>query len=247
MKPSLRWIAVLLLLGIALGVVLFRFKSPNKRQENLALYRRLMATQHLVAHLAQTHSPSQTLILSNPFTQEDRENRRVESFESAAIEGVQKAFKNQVPDQSIIYPELKPGALENPESFPIPSFSTTPISFLLAPRSFDSIRTTHPNHTLWVSLIGLPWQITQTPFWQSLPPPALALLLPDLKQFPSFSELQSAFTSGKIVSMILTHPNAPPDSTPPVSDEKEEFERYFLLVTSENLQEIHRQFPNLFP
>jgi hypothetical protein len=72
------------------------------------------------------------------------------------------------------------------------------------------------------------------------------LLLPDWRLLGDTEFLRRAFKSGKIAAAVIDKPGAPPDEVPDTGDLKAEFERRFILVTAENIDEVLKSYPRLF-
>ena len=58
--------------------------------------------------------------------------------------------------------------------------------------------------------------------------------------------VKASMKSGKLAAFVLARPGAPGDDTAPGRDWKAEFEKRFLLVTSENVDQVMRAYPRVF-
>jgi hypothetical protein len=67
-----------------------------------------------------------------------------------------------------------------------------------------------------------------------------------LKIIGDASTVKSALNSGKLAAFVLARPEAPGDDTTPGRDWKAEFEKRFLLVTAESVEQVMQAHPGLF-
>jgi hypothetical protein len=143
----------------------------------------------------------------------------------------------------VVYPELRPEARENPRAVAI-GMTTTPLSYLVATDAFDRVALEHPDAEILISLIGLPIELDKCDVWKKEGPPSFALLLPDLRMLGDAAAVAAAVKSGKLTAIVLARPNA--GAAEKVgSDFKAEFERRYVLVTADNVDELVRQSPEL--
>ena len=124
--------------------------------------------------------------------------------------------------------------------------TTTPLSFMVAEGSFDKIANEHPGCEIIVSLIGLPADLEQLKIWEPTDPHCFAMLLPDLRIVGDLPAVRRAIEAKKIIAFVLNKHGAPPEQASFTGSWKTEFDRRFLLVTSENFDEMVRQYPQLF-
>ncbi len=243
MNRRLLWLIGCIVLSVVLGLALWRRSGPQEE----AFQVRALATRGLAEHLARTFSGHRALILSNPFTQQGDLPRAMREMEEAGLRGLQQGFGAKVHIAAVAFPELKPEARENPRAVFIDPESTTPLSFLVAEDSFDKLARQHPDCDLIVSLIGLPARLQQVQCWQAPAGPKFALLLPDLRVIGNNAAILAAMRRGKLAAFVLPRPGAP--ETPPAADGDftAEFEKRFVLVTPENVEQAMRAIPRLFP
>ena len=84
-------------------------------------------------------------------------------------------------------------------------------------------------------------------FSASLSRSKFALLLPDLRIIGNNVALRSAMHSGKLAAFVLARPGAPETQPAPDGGFAAEFEKRFVLVTPENVDQAMRTYPQLFP
>lgn len=178
------------------------------------------------------------MVLGNPFSQRSGQPSEVYQFEKAGVRGLQRGLGRSVPIETVAFPELKPGFVENPRSVFIDPHTTTPLSYVVTDGALDKIADAHPQAKLLVSLIGLPLNVRQTETWKSANPRKFALLLPDLRMLGSQDAVREAIMNGKIAAFVLNKPGAPPDGQPMGKDAKMEFDRRFLLVNRDTIDRL---------
>lgn len=237
-----RVVSILALVSFVAGIALW-FVFRNDPQGN-TLDAREIATHRLAEHLAQNYAGQRALLVSNPFTERDGTAREIVAMEKAGIAGVRKGLGDRVRLEAIAYPELKAEARANPRGVFIDGETTTPLSYLVAPDSFDRLVEKYPDCELMISLIGLPASLKQTRCWQS-EKPRLALLLPDLRFVGDAAAVRRAVEAGKLAAFVLPRPGAP-DSSSPMKGPGD-FDARFLLVTRKNIGQMIAEYPQLFP
>jgi hypothetical protein len=241
MKRSLvPWMAAAVVALAVLGGFWFR-SSPGSN----ALRAREIATWHLADYLAKTAGVRRPLVVGNPFTQWPNLPQEMQQMETVSQRGLARGFGPQIVPATA-FPKLKPGARENPRSIPIDPQTTTPLSYLVAPDAFDELAETHPDCDVMVSLIGLPAALDQVACWRKPGAPAFALLLPDLRMVGNPQAVQAAMQRGKLLALVLPHPNAPSSDVAVGNDWNDEFAKRFLLVTANNVEQLIQTYPDLF-
>jgi hypothetical protein len=211
-----------------------------------ALEARALATRQLGEYLAATQSGKRVLVMSNPFIRRANTDRAIVETEEAGLRGLRDGLKGRLAITAVAYPDLRPEARDNPRAVPIDPETTTPLSYLVAPDAFDSVLRQNPGCDIVVSLIGLPVELNRCEAWQAAAAPAFALLLPDLRPVGDTAAVEAAVKSGKLLAFVARKPGGPSDDTPMGKDARTEFERRFLLVTRENIDQIVRAYPALF-
>lgn len=241
MKRS--WMGVGVIAAAVLLVAWKFFLGPNPHDDALAA--RTVATRGLAGALAARHPGQRAIVLSNPFVRRPETDRRIVRMEEAGIRGLREALEGRLAAVTVVYPELRPEARDNPRAVPIDTETTTPLSYLIAVDAVDRAVAEHPDAGLVISLIGLPVELGGCEAWKREGGPAFGLLLPDLRMVGGAAAVAEAMRSGKLSAVVLRKPNGVGDEVPPGSDFQAEFDRRFLLVTRDNVDEIVRQTPGL--
>lgn len=242
MKTALSWILALVV-GAILLLLGWNWLSPGSRGiQNQAVARREIALRVLAEHLSHSFAGKMALIVANPFSQLEGQPDYVYDYEKAGVRGLERGWNGKMERVEVVFPALREGAAETPEKFPIDPETKTPLSFLTAPGSWDTILQQHPTADLVVSLIGLPIDLKSLQIW-SQPKPQLALLFPDLRMVGNREAIRAALQSGKLAALVLNRPGAPPESSPLAANYRQEFDRHYLLVTRENLEQVVAQWP----
>ncbi|MFO1501249.1 MAG: hypothetical protein U1G07_23145 [Verrucomicrobiota bacterium] len=210
-----------------------------------ALTAREAATRVLAEYLAGQYPQASALVVGNPFTQRSGQSAEIYAFEQASIRGLVQGFGSPAKVR-VVFPELRRAFLEQPGSVFIDPKTTTPLSYLVADDAFDRLVATNANATLVVSLIGVPVQIRDSALWRDHPHQRLALLLPDWRLVGDRESVRTAFKSGKMVAAVMQRPGAPAIDQTRSRDYREAFQRRFLLVTRENIDELLSTYPQLF-
>jgi hypothetical protein len=236
---------VILLIALASGAALWHaLRTPS--QEN-AYQARALATRRLAEVLSAKFPGSRALVLSNPFTHEAGTPRAIAAMEEAGVRGLKEGFGQRLALAGVVFPELKPGARDNPRAFLPDAETSTPLSHLVAEDALDRLAAQHPECDVIVSLIGLPAALDRVRCWQTNAPPRFALLLPDLRFIGDATAVRNAVQRGKLAAFVLHKPGAPDSRAAVGRDAAAEFEKRFVLVTAENVEEVMRRHPQLFP
>lgn len=236
--------ALFFLLTVAVAFGLWFFLKPDPRSN--ALQVRALATRGLAEYLAERHSGKRALVFSNPFTRQAGIAKGIVQVEEAGVRGLREGFNGKVALAAVVFPDLKPGALEDPRAQITDAETTTPLSYLVATDGFDRLARQHSDCELFVSLIGLPAELNQCEAWKASVGPRFALLFPDLRVVGDAAAVRAALKSGKLAAFVQRKPGAPDDGLKPGRDFKAEFDKRFLLVTVENFDQIQQAHPELF-
>jgi hypothetical protein len=246
MKRSLQIASILALSILILGLVEAQFHLIRHLFGRGPLGQRELALEFLGQYLASHQAGKKAIVLSNPFSGQPGQPQEVYQFEKAGLRGLRQGLGASVTIEEVVFPELRPGLLKNPRAAAISPATTTPLSYLVADDALDNLAKKHAGAEIIVSLIGLPLNIKQTETWKPGNNRRFALLLPDLRIIGDQATIRQAVQSGKIAAMILNKPGAPPEDQPVGKDPKMEFERRFLLITAENVDQCMRAYPRLF-
>jgi hypothetical protein len=233
--------ALSFLLTVVVAFAIWYSLKPDPQGNSFRV--REMATRVLAEHLARTHPGERALVLSNPFTRQPGIAKGIVQMEEAGIRGLRKGFAGKITIGAVAFPELKPGALENPRAQLIDADTTTPLSYLVAPDGWDQLARDHADCAIIVSLIGLPAELGQCESWKAAGLPRFALVLPDFRVLRHASAVRAAVESGKLLAFVMRKPDAPPDGVTPSKDFNAEFQKRFVLVTRENFDQMQRTYP----
>lgn len=233
--------------ALLLTAVLFGGGGCSDAAGGKALDRRELAARRLAGEVVRLHPGVKALVVGNPFTQRPNPPAGIVEFEAAALAGVRAGLGSDERFAGIAYPELSPAAATDPAAVPMPADATTPLSFLTAAGAWDRLAQAHPASRVFISLIGLPADWASHRIAAADSPVSLALLLPDFRVLGPRDAVKSAFTSGKLLAVVLPRPGAPPESEPPLADAEAEFARRYVLLTAATFDEVVREFPQLVP
>jgi len=246
MKRAIQLAALLLLLILSFGLVEAQFHILRGLFGGRPLGQRELATQFLGQYLASQYPGKRAIVFSNPFSNRPGQPPAIYQYEKAGLRGLRRGLGSAVKIEQVVFPDLKPGALENPRAVEIDRGTTTPLSYLVADDALDRLANQHPGAELLVSLIGLPVNIRQTETWKPGNARKFALLLPDLRMVGNQAAIRQAIKSRKLAALVLNKPGAPPEDQPLGRDAKMEFDQRFLLVTPTTVDEYLRAYPRLF-
>ena len=241
-----RWIAGLAFVAIVLGLVEAQFHPLRRLCGAGPLTQRELAMDYLGRYLASRYPGKKAVVLANPFSKKSGQPREVNQFEKAGLKGLRRGLGKSVVIETVAFPELKPGFVENPRSVFIDPRTTTPLSYVVTDDALDKIAAAHPQAELLVSLIGLPINVLQTETWKRANPRTFALLLPDLRMVGDGGAVREAILSGKITVFVMNKPGAPAEDQPMGKDSKMEFDRRFLLVNRDTIDRLLQVYPRLF-
>ena len=241
-RASLRWALVVALLG-ALGWWTLARPTPYRN----SLRARELATWGLADHLAAAFPGERALVFSNPFSQRKGTAKEIVAAETAGLRGLKRGFAAKVSLAAVVFPELRPNALDHPRSWFIDRETTTPLSYLVAPEAFDAAVAQHPDCRLVVSLIGLPVGLERIRCWQEPGGPHFALLWPDLRIIGNAAAVEQALRGGKLAAFVLPKPGAVSADAPLHGANETEFARRYVLVTRSNFGQVLQTFPGLLP
>jgi len=231
---------------LALGLVEAQFHLLRDFFGGRPLGQREMATRFLGEYLARQYPGRHIVVFANPFSNLPGQPREIYQFEQAGLRGLRQGVGTALKIEQVVFPELKPGALENPHTAAIDRSTTTPLSYLVADDAFDKVAHQYPRAEILVSLIGLPVNIRETEIWKTDHDRRFALLLPDLRMVGDQAAIRRAVQSGRLAAMVLPKPGAPPEDQPLGKDSRTEFERRFLLITPATIEGYLKAYPRLF-
>ena len=170
----------------------------------------LDAREKLALQLAQaipeTWTQDPIVVIANPYIHKRGIPPDVRAYHKACMAGLAAGLGRSIKKDEIVFPDLKEGAWEKPESFLLGRHTTTPLSHLMTPDALDRIRAQHPKARLFISVVGLPSAFSTTPFWQDNASPALALYLPDFSVIPDLNAWVHAFYNDRVVVAVQQKP-----------------------------------------
>jgi hypothetical protein len=182
----------------------------------------------LGGYIAKTRPGCKVLVLSNPFTKDSGYRDPKAQFERAGLRGLRKGLGSRA-SSTVAFPVIRPEYFTDPQSVLIPGDSRTPLSFLMQPGSVERLADAHPDCTVIVSLIGLPFGVDQEKIWHEDDRRCFALLLPDLRLLGPPARAVESFQRGKILAAISE------DALHPGN---------LLLITRENVLEVLQRQPS---
>jgi hypothetical protein len=205
-------------------VAVFFFCAGNRAP----LSQREGATQVLADYVRKTASPKSVVVISNPLAQQAGMTSDMYTFEKAGIAGLRKGFGSEV-EMKVALPNTKgePGSV-----FYDPN-TRTPMSFLITDNAFDVLARENPNADVFVSLIGLPANPASMMAIQN----RFAFLLPDFRLMGDANSIRHVFKSGKVIAAVIQRPGVTAPEKVVGSDYKREFEKRYVLVTAQNVDE----------
>jgi hypothetical protein len=203
-----------------------------------------VGAQKLGSHLAEKYSGSKALIIVEPKlgAAADKPNVLVEGLkegfgsaitvvaeESPEIpENAAKAFAAEMPPM-----EGGEGGMEGEMLPPLEYWYTASLVNKLLDK-YDG------KYDMIVTTIGLPQDAKRLDIWKGDKKPKVALAS------GSVYELRGAIKSGAIVAAVTYNPQAEYDDKPVPKDLDEAFNKRFLLLTPENIDQIASKHPDIF-
>jgi hypothetical protein len=226
MRRLAKWVAVL-------GVVAW-LSGCDPAEIGLARERRELVFEHLGLTIGAAIPNGRVLVVGNPYVRRPGAAAEIRHAEADALRGLKRGLGSAGLSIEVDYPELKPGALEDPRSIGIPAGATTPLSYLTVPGAWDEMAERHRQAKVWVSLIGVPADLASTRAWMNPDGPTWVLYQPDLAMVGSVEVLEAAFRSGRLLAVVLPRPGAPAESQPMNVDRQKEFDSRYVLLTRAN-------------
>jgi len=116
----------------------------------------------------------------------------------------------------------------------------------MAARHFDALLERYPYCTMVVSFIGLPSDFAKMKAWELKPDRRPRFILPLDAPIPG--DLRKMLAQLEVLAAVVRRPDAIIDRTPVPEDLQMAFDRRFLLISAENVQELDARYPGrLFP
>jgi hypothetical protein len=194
--------AIVATIGLAaVATLVFVFLARPGSPQSAALAARQHAMEMLGARIAKLRPECKVLALSNPFAKQSGYLDEKSQYERAGLRGLRKGLGGRSLVK-VVFPEIRPEYLANPQSAIIPSDCRTPLSFLMQPASVDQLADAHPECNVIVSLIGLPVGVDRLKIWNEKDPRCFALLLPDLRVLGPPANAVEAFQREKLLVAV---------------------------------------------
>lgn len=224
--PILAFLALIVAGALTVGIMTFRRPPTVSKADQLEVFARVSAMV-LGEHLAQTAPDAKILVvvvapqahLEDPLTR-------------LGVEGLKAGLGTANPIVAIDSPRAEAAATGGP---------VTPEKALRLRRTtradgFDKLLDAYPECNLVVSFIGLPQNPEAMAVWKRAPEarPRFALI------GGSVRHCRNAILAGAVCAAIVTRPDYLPDQTVP-EDLRAAFDRRFLLVTPENVEQLAAQ------
>ena len=197
-KRTIAVLGALLAVGVAGFVLLPRNSSPK----SAALADREQALEMLGTRIAQLRPGCKVLVLANPFTKEASFLSESAKYDRANLRGLRKGLGSRSPVK-VVFPEIRPEYLANPESFLVPPDSRTPLCYIIQLESVEKLAEANPECRVIVSFIGLPMGVDRLTIWNESDPHCFALLFPDLRHLGPPGEAAAAFKKGKLLAAVV--------------------------------------------
>ena len=249
-------LAAIVALVCALAQI-FSGQGPSQKSVMSAQLKYLStSTEVLGQHLAEKYAGKKVLIIVPPTSKFAQENN------SALIDGLKKGMGDKLTIVAEVAPEVPknmPGMMPPPMMPPpvagkdgkpgeVPPQPTAedmllmgPIEFWLTPERFDAmLRPYMAKVDIVITTIGLPMEVAKLQFWNASPRPTMVIAT------GSIFELKKAIEGKAVVAAVTYNPKAVYDNKMPPAKLQEAFDKRFVLVTSENVGEVSKKFPELF-
>ena len=215
-----------LALASAIFAIFVSIKGPSMAnkglQEKENVYQRI-AMKTIGAELARTCPGAKALLLLTP-THEYNKTRQ-----EATIAGLTEGFQ---------------GKLAITEKEEVGGNAEMVMEQFLSAKDFDGFIKRYPNCNLIISLIGLPYDYAEMKFWKmEKDRPKLVTTAVNLAD----EQIQEAIADGKLNVVLSSNPNNPYNFKDPVpANEKDAFDKRFILITPENIEQMVKDYPKLF-
>ncbi len=154
------------------------------------------------------------------------------------------AFKEGLAGKATISASETP-AIAWPEGRPQPrpeEMDMMPLQEMMTAQSFNDLMAKYPDCTLIVSFIGLPNDVENMQIWTMEPEkrPKIALIN------GTYHNLKSAVVSGIVVAIVAVNPGAKFTDESAPSDIKAAFDKRYIMITPDNIEQIAQQYANMF-
>jgi hypothetical protein len=244
-KPLAVVCALIALLCAVSHIVGGRGPSMTTVIEREMTYQKVSA-QKLAMYLADKHAGAKALVVIQPTGGQDRENPLVAGLKEGfggKIEIVQ-VLEPEIPEEAkkMFAAEMPPAPEEGGAGGPGAGEEVVPpLEYWFTPALFDKIAEDSKDQAdMIITTIGLPQDPASMRFWAMDPRPKLAVVS------GSVYKLKKAIKSGAIVGAVTYSPAAVYEDKPPPGDIDKAFDKRFILVTPENVDDVAAKHGDLF-
>ncbi len=200
MKPGLSDAGKVASALALLALVYLVWHSPDPYAAHLDSRHEAM---RLLGEFLGRERPGQNVLLfANPFTLKPEASTKIMEHDAMGYHGLKAGLQDRV-TLTKVFPNILADYERDPSVVFIPPASKTPLSFVINPRSWDDLANAHPDHTVLVSLIGLPKGVEQLELWKENDPRTVALLLPDFRILGRPAEVIALFEKGKLLAAVI--------------------------------------------
>lgn len=232
--PAAKTFVILLAVILVAGAVfcVWRFHPVDAQQA--ALRERALVMEIFASRLVSGGPAKRVLIVGNPFTRMPGASSTIVDAESSSVAGLRRGLGVSAKVMGPLYPKLRPEAVQDPASVPMPPGTSTPLSYLTAEGEWDRLIAETGSVDLVVSLIGIPGDLEKHAWWRAPSGPKLALLLPDFRVLGDPSRVDEVLQSGRIAGAVLPLKGAlsQPGSDRGLTSFRESVEGSFRVLTA---------------
>ena len=236
-NPKAQLMAIILIIVvIACGVVIL-FQTDvidlngNSTMNRELAYAKIQAVI-LGRYLAEKHPGCKVLVIANKNYEKNlRQQKQIEGLKEGLGTGGEVAAVDSL--------NIQIGPIGGA---PPPPEMMMPLEEFMEAAHFDEVIEANPNCNVVVSFLGLPRDVAEMALWKkdTEERAEVALLGGGVR------EIQGALQQGLVFAAVSFRPGAKMDEKDPPENPQEAFDKRYLLVTSENVDEIAEKYPGLF-
>ncbi len=182
---------------ISVICIIFIYSFLFKDSRSGALSKRQNLTYVLGTEISKRFPNKNVIILANPFKRHSHSD-----FDLKGITGLKDGLEDSTKVQ-VVYPKIIEQYKANPGAVPLPIDTKTPLSFMINTLALDDAIGKYQDHSVIVSLIGIPFGVQKTKFWNSNFY-KLVLIEPDFRVLGNLDNAKNAFYTDKI-SLVCLH------------------------------------------
>ncbi len=194
-------------------------------------------------HIGEKHPGAKILVLVDEEKNNVRQAEMIEEFKKG-LAGKCEIIGTECPKP------LPPPPAEGEEATPPPpppgpemEMMTIPIQEIMTAQSVMEAIAKYPGTTMIVTFIGLPRDFTNMEIWyeeDEAKKLKVAVINGEVYQ------LGPGIAAGQIVAAVTYNPKAKFDESKAPSDPQAAFDKRYLMITPENLEQIAQEYPGLF-